>query len=65
LLSRLEAQFDNNAGGLTTLPFDSAALARKEGVATRVDWEPTRIHREFLDLLRQQARDFQHSRPAA
>ncbi|HEY2135601.1 MAG TPA: LysR family transcriptional regulator [Xanthobacteraceae bacterium] len=65
LLSRLEAQFDNNAGRLTTLPFDSAALSRQEGVATRVGWEPTRIHREFLELLRRQAQDFQRSRPAA
>lgn len=65
LLSRLEAQFDDSAGRLITLPFDSTALSRQEGVATRTGWEPTRIHREFLDLLRRQARDFQRSRPAA
>jgi hypothetical protein len=50
---------------LITLPFDSPALSRQEGVATRAGWHPTRIHREFLDLLRRQARDFQRSRPAA
>jgi LysR family transcriptional regulator of gallate degradation len=52
LLSRLEAQLGD---ALTILPFDSSALARSDGVATRADWQPTLLHQQFLELLRRQA----------
>jgi DNA-binding transcriptional LysR family regulator len=58
LLSTLEAQFAEPEG-LTMLPFDSPVLARVDGVASRADWQPTRLHQRFLDLLREQARDYQ------
>ncbi len=58
LLSTLEAQFAEPEG-LAMLPFDSPVLARVDGVASRADWQPTRLHQRFLDLLREQARDYQ------
>jgi DNA-binding transcriptional LysR family regulator len=64
LFSRLEAE-QAGAGRrpLVTLPFKSGVLARIDGVATRADWQPTRIHRQFLDLLRQEARKIENPRP--
>ena len=59
LLSKLETKTDGGAETLTTLPFDSAILARTDGVATRADWQPTHLHAEFLTSLRRQARDLQ------
>jgi DNA-binding transcriptional LysR family regulator len=55
LLSTLEAQFAEPEG-LIVLPFASPILARTDGVASRADWQPTSLHRQFLDLLRDQAR---------
>ena len=55
LMSRAESQL-NDDNALTVLPFHSAHLRRMDGVATRLDWQPTSIHVEFLDLLRAQAR---------
>jgi LysR family transcriptional regulator, regulator for genes of the gallate degradation pathway len=55
LMSLAESQLNDNSA-LTVLPFRSPHLRRVDGVATRADWQPTRIHRQFLDLLRQQAR---------
>jgi DNA-binding transcriptional LysR family regulator len=55
LMSRAESQL-NDDSALTVLPFQSPHLRRMDGVATRLDWQPTRIHRQFLDLLRAQAR---------
>jgi len=55
LMSRAEAQL-NDERALTVLPFQSPHLRRVDGVATRLDWQPTSIHRQFLDLLRAQAR---------
>jgi len=46
---------------LTMVPFDSPELARADGVATRADWQPTRLHQQFLDLLRGEAREYQQS----
>ena len=43
------------------LPFDSPILARTDGVAYRADWQPTSLHRQFLDLLRAQAQDYQNA----
>jgi DNA-binding transcriptional LysR family regulator len=55
LMSRFEAQSNDNRM-LAVLPFRSAHLRRFDGVATRVNWEPTRTHLQFLDLLRAEAR---------
>ena len=55
LMSRAESQL-NDDSTLTVLPFQSRNLSRMDGVATRLDWQPTRTHRQFLDLLRTQAR---------
>jgi DNA-binding transcriptional LysR family regulator len=58
LLSTLEAQFAEPEG-LTVIAFDSPVLARTDGVASRADWQPTSLHRQFLDLLRGQAHEYQ------
>jgi hypothetical protein len=60
LLSTLETQFAEPEG-LTTLPFDSPELARVDGVASRSDWQPTRLQQQFLDLLRGQAQEYQQA----
>ena len=48
------------AGGesaaLAVLPFRSPHLRRRDGVASRIDWHPTEVHRRFLRLLRAEAR---------
>jgi LysR family transcriptional regulator, regulator for genes of the gallate degradation pathway len=54
LMSRFEAQL-NDAESLAVLPFRSPHLRRFDGIATRTDWRPTRIHLQFVDLLREQA----------
>jgi LysR family transcriptional regulator, regulator for genes of the gallate degradation pathway len=54
LMSRAESQL-NDERALAVLPFQSPHLSRVDGVATRLDWQPTSIHRQFLDLLRAQA----------
>jgi DNA-binding transcriptional LysR family regulator len=59
LLSTVEAQLGE---ALTILPFDSPALARNDGVASRADWQPTRLHQQFLELLRKQAQQYQQIR---
>jgi LysR family transcriptional regulator, regulator for genes of the gallate degradation pathway len=58
LLSTLEAQFAEPED-LKILPFHSPVLARADGVATRAGWQPTRLHREFLDVLRTYAQEYQ------
>ena len=47
---------------LTILPFDSPALARNDGVASRADWQPTLLHQQFLELLRKEAQQYQQAR---
>jgi LysR family transcriptional regulator of gallate degradation len=59
LLSTAEAQLGED---LIILPFDSPALARNDGVASRADWQPTRLHQEFLELVRTQAQQYQRIR---
>jgi LysR family transcriptional regulator of gallate degradation len=54
LMSRFEAQL-NDPGSLAILPFCSRHLSRFDGIATRTDWRPTRIHLQFVELLRAQA----------
>jgi LysR family transcriptional regulator, regulator for genes of the gallate degradation pathway len=60
LMSSFEAQLNDEA--LAVLPFRSAHLRRSDGIATRVNWEPTRIHLQFLDLLRAEASALRASR---
>jgi hypothetical protein len=55
LMSALEAQL-NEPNKLAILPFRSAHLRRCDGMAMRADWQPTPIHRHFLDVLRTHAR---------
>jgi LysR family transcriptional regulator, regulator for genes of the gallate degradation pathway len=64
LLSTLEAQF-MEPKALTIIPFQSPVLARADGVATRADWQPPRLHQQFLDLLRTQAQEYQTVIPIA
>jgi LysR family transcriptional regulator, regulator for genes of the gallate degradation pathway len=54
LMSALEAQL-NEPNQLAVLPFRSPELRRCDGIATRADWQPTRIHRHFLEALRARA----------
>jgi LysR family transcriptional regulator, regulator for genes of the gallate degradation pathway len=58
LLSTLEAQ-SLEPEDLIVLPFASPILGRTDGVACRADWQPTSLHRQFLDLLHAQAQDYQ------
>ena len=55
LMSRFEAQF-NDAKALAVLPFGSPHLQRFDGIATRVDWEPTATYLHFIQMLRLEAR---------
>jgi DNA-binding transcriptional LysR family regulator len=55
LMSRFEARL-NDFGALAQLPFRSPHLRRFDGIATRIGWQPTRIHLEFIALLRAEAR---------
>jgi len=56
LLSTLEAL---SAEPFTMLPFDSPVLMRSDGFASRADWQPTRLHQQFMDLLRGHAQQYQ------
>jgi LysR family transcriptional regulator of gallate degradation len=55
LMSRLEAEL-NDSRSLAQLPFRSPHLRRFDGIATRIGWQPTRIHLKFIELLRAEAR---------
>jgi LysR family transcriptional regulator of gallate degradation len=55
LMSRFEAEL-NDIGALAQLPFRSSHLRRFDGIATRIGWQPTRVHLEFIELLREEAR---------
>ncbi len=54
LMSTLEAQL-NELARLAVLPFRSAQLRRRDGIATRAGWRPTAVHRHFLEALRAHA----------
>jgi LysR family transcriptional regulator of gallate degradation len=54
LMSTFEAQL-NDPDKLAVLPFRSPGLRRTDGLATRIDWQPTPIHRHFLKVLRAHA----------
>ena len=55
LMSLFEARL-NDSTIFTILPFRSSHLKRSDGIATRADWRPTRIHLRFMDMLRHHAR---------
>jgi LysR family transcriptional regulator, regulator for genes of the gallate degradation pathway len=55
LMSLFESRL-NDPSIFTTLPFQSSHLKRSDGVVRRADWRPTRIHLQFLDMLRAHAR---------
>jgi LysR family transcriptional regulator, regulator for genes of the gallate degradation pathway len=55
LMSKVESELNDN-NSLAVLPVKSPHLSRVDGVATRLHWQPTSIHQQFLDLLRVQAR---------
>jgi DNA-binding transcriptional LysR family regulator len=56
LFSRLQAeQAGDRVRALLELPVHSGALSRVDGVATRADWQPTLVHRQFVQLLRDQS----------
>ena len=42
---------DDRIAGIEALPYDSSRLQRKDGIALRKDWQPTRIHLEFVERL--------------
>ena len=54
ILSHREAEIDKSIG-LEVLPFSSQRLNRVDGIATRTDWKPTRIHLQFLERLKAHA----------
>lgn len=55
LMSTLEARLNDRAQ-FVVLPFNSPTLRRADGLARRRDWHPTDIHRYFLKVLREHAR---------
>lgn len=55
LMSHHEAQSESALGGLSPVRFRSPALKRVDGFAVRKDWHPTKIHQQFMTLLRQRA----------
>src|SRR4029077_18346077 len=54
LMPRPAAQASESAE-LAVLPFRSPHLRRQDGVASRIDWHPTKVHLRFLQLLRAEA----------
>jgi LysR family transcriptional regulator, regulator for genes of the gallate degradation pathway len=62
LMSLFEAQL-NHPDQFIILPFRSPHLRRSDGIVRREDWRPTRIHLEFLDLLRHHAQQFSSRAP--
>jgi LysR family transcriptional regulator, regulator for genes of the gallate degradation pathway len=54
LMSQFEAKL-NDPESLAVLPFSSRHLRRFDGITTRIGWQPTKIHLQFVDLLREQA----------
>jgi LysR family transcriptional regulator of gallate degradation len=60
LMSLFESRL-NDPSVFTTLPFQSSHLKRSDGVVRRADWRPTKIHLQFLDMLRAHARRMSHT----
>jgi LysR family transcriptional regulator, regulator for genes of the gallate degradation pathway len=63
LMSKLEAQL-NDVRSLTQLPLRSPHLRRSDGIATRIGWRPTKIHLQFLKLLRAESRRLAAGQPS-
>lgn len=63
LFSKLETEQSVGSRPLAKLPFRSGVLSRVDGIATRADWQPTRVHRAFLDLLREVTRPLRTGQP--
>ena len=58
LLSPLQVREDVEAGELAILMDAISNSGRSIGMATREDWEPTRVQAEFADIMRSIAEDF-------
>jgi LysR family transcriptional regulator of gallate degradation len=56
MLTRHEAESEESVGSISVLPFDCKIPAPEYGVAKRMEWVPTSIHQELLDILRRLAR---------
>jgi DNA-binding transcriptional LysR family regulator len=50
-LFSLRDVMEDNTAGFAPLPYRSPRLRRNDGIATRKDWKPTRIHLEFIERL--------------
>ena len=57
LLTRHEAELEQRMGGVVVLPIDCNLPAPAYGVATRKNWAPTSIQKQFLEILRALADD--------
>jgi DNA-binding transcriptional LysR family regulator len=57
LLTRHEAELEQRMGGVVVLPIDCKLAAPAYGVATRKNWAPTSIQKQFLEILRTLADD--------
>jgi len=57
LLTRHEAELEQRMGGVVVLPIDCKLPAPAYGVATRKNWAPTSIQKQFLEILRRLADD--------
>lgn len=55
LFSRREIPTDDDIV-LAVVPYPSSILDRRDGVATRIAWKPTKVHLEFLRQLREHSR---------
>jgi hypothetical protein len=65
LFSKLEAeQTDVRLHDIAKLSFNSSVLSRADGVATRTDWQPTLVHRKFLELVREETRPLRAGKSA-
>jgi LysR family transcriptional regulator of gallate degradation len=49
-VSEIEAEYEGK--GLVALPYSLPQILRPHGVTTRANWQPTKTHLHFLDLLR-------------
>jgi len=65
LLTRHEAESEQSLGVVAVLPIECKVPAPSYGVATRKDWAPTSIQKQFLEVLRALANDDSSARTAA
>jgi DNA-binding transcriptional LysR family regulator len=65
LFSKLETEQPGvPVRSLVKLHYSSSVLSRADGVAIRMDWQPTRVHRKFLELLREETRPLRPGKSA-